>query len=76
MLIGGEKFHMFLNDAIKLQVKVRVNKNQNMQKDIWDFMQTIIKENSLQKNSDDQEFYLQMIQYIYTQFCKLKKSSK
>ncbi len=32
-----------------------------MQKDIWEFMQTIIKENSLQKNSDDQEFYLQMI---------------
>jgi hypothetical protein len=46
-----------------------------MQKQIWDFMQTFIKESTEEIYSEDQEFYLQMIEYIYQIFCQLQKSS-
>lgn len=36
-------------------------------------MQSIIKENTL--SSDEEEFYLKMVEYIYELFCRLRHSS-
>jgi hypothetical protein len=36
-------------------------------------MQSIIKENTL--SSDEEEFYLKMVEYIYELFCRLRRSS-
>lgn len=42
-----------------------------MQDDILFFMQSIITDNSLEYNPDDQEFYLKMVDYLYSQYCKI-----
>lgn len=76
MLLGGDKFHSFLNQAIRIHVNVRIILTQNVQKEIWDFMQEIIHENPFEKPDEDQDFYLIMVDKIYEEYEKLHQSSR